>query len=218
MNLVLLGPPGSGKSTVAKPLVERHGLTLIATGQRLRDEMAARTPIGLEVEPLLERGEFAPDELMARLIRDVLGKLAPDQGFLMDGYPRTQFQAVTLEQLLAGLGRSLTAVINLEVPDAEVIRRMSGRRTCIIPGEAPWPIHIEDEAAVAQCQARGGTLTQRDDDSPELVRQRLAVYHERTQPLISFYRERGRLLVIDASAPPDTVIERATAALAPLVR
>lgn len=214
MNLVLLGPPGSGKSTISKPLVERYNLVLIATGQRLRDEIAARTPIGLAVEPHLERGELAPDELMEQLIREVLNKLPPNQGFLMDGYPRTEFQAVALEHTLVTLERPLHAVVNLELGDEEVVRRISGRRICEVPGELPTPVHVENHQAIAHCLARGGVLLERDDDAPELVRQRLAVYHEQTAPLIAFYRERGLLLPVDASGTADAVIKRVASALA----
>lgn len=213
MNLVLLGPPGSGKSTVSRPLVEQHNLVLIATGQRLREEIAAQTPIGRAVEPFLDRGELAPDELMEQLIRETLNRLPADQGFLMDGYPRTEFQALALEQTLAVLDRPLRTVINLEVADDEVVRRMSGRRICQIPGEPPTPVHIENAEAIEQCLARGGVLVEREDDAPDLVRQRLAVYQEQTAPLIAFYRERGLLLPVDASGMASAVIERVTRAL-----
>lgn len=214
MNVVLLGPPGSGKSTVAQPLVNHYNVLLIATGQRLREEIATGSSIGHEVESYLDRGEYAPDALMERLIRQEIAQVAAGQGFLMDGYPRTEHQALTLEAALRDRERPLTAVINLEVADDEVVRRMSGRRICEIEGEEPMPVHIDDEEAIARCQERGGTLTQRDDDTPELLRQRLATYHARTTPLIAFYRTRGLLLPIDGRGPADQVVARVFAQLA----
>lgn len=213
MNLVLLGPPGSGKSTIAKPILTRRHLTLIATGQRLRDEMAAQTPLGLAVESYMERGELAPDHLMEQLIRASLSKLAPDEGFLMDGYPRTTHQALSLETVLAELRRPLTWVITLEVGDDEVVRRLAGRCICNIPGEAPIPMRLDDEQGIRDCIARGGTITRRDDDEPELIRQRLAVYHEQTAPLIAFYQERNLLLPVDAHGPAGEVVARVESAL-----
>jgi adenylate kinase len=156
------------------------------------------------VTPYLERGDLAPDSLMDRLLRAALETLDPDQSFLLDGYPRTMPQALGLDGMLADYNRALDMVIALDVDDDEVVRRLSGRRMCDGAGE-PFPVHIDDLASIVRCQERGGRLTQRDDDRPEVVRQRLVVYHNQTQPLLDFYAETELLRRVDASRPPAEV-------------
>jgi adenylate kinase len=204
LNIVLLGPPGAGKSTISEALALERGLVPISTGQRLRTEIKARTALGREVTPYLERGDLAPDSLMDRLLRAALETLDPDQSFLLDGYPRTMPQALGLDGMLADYNRALDMVIALDVDDDEVVRRLSGRRMCDGAGE-PFPVHIDDLASIVRCQERGGRLTQRDDDRPEVVRQRLVVYHNQTQPLLDFYAETELLRRVDASRPPAEV-------------
>src|SRR5262245_32514023 len=157
LNIVLLGPPGAGKSTISEALALERGLTVIATGQRLRAEIKGRTPLGREVTPYLERGDLAPDSLMDRLLRAALEALDPEQGFLLDGYPRTMPQALGLAGTLADYERSLDLVIALEVGDEEVVRRLSGRRICEGAGEQ-FPVHIDDLASIVRCQERKGRL------------------------------------------------------------
>jgi adenylate kinase len=212
LNIVLLGPPGAGKSTISEALSLERGLLVIATGQRLRAEIKARTALGRQVAPYLERGDLAPDSLMDRLLRAALETLDPGQGFLLDGYPRTTHQALGLAGALADYGRALDLVIALEVGDEEVVRRLSGRRMCEGAGE-PFPVHIDDLASIVRCQERGGRLTHRDDDQPEVVRQRLVVYHEQTRPLLGFYSQTGLLRSVDAGRPPAEVARTVLALL-----
>ena len=212
LNIVLLGPPGAGKSTIAEELVHQLPLVPISTGALLRAEISARTRIGREVAPLLERGDLAPDSLMDRILRARLETLAPDEGILLDGYPRTMRQALGLAAMLADYDRLLHMVIAIEVSDDEVVRRLGGRRICEGAGE-PFPVHIDDLASIIRCRERGGRLVQRDDDRPEIVRQRLIAYHQQTAPLIAYYAGQGLLQRIDGAGMPADVARRALAAI-----
>lgn len=212
INIVLLGPPGAGKSTIAEELVHQLPLVPISTGALLRAEIKGRTSIGREVAPLLERGDLAPDALMDRVLRARLETLDPDQGILLDGYPRTMRQALGLAAMLADCDRVLHMVIAIDVADDEVVRRLSGRRICEGAGE-PFPVHIDDLASIMRCRERGGRLVQRDDDRPDVVRQRLAAYHRQTAPLIAYYDDYGILRRIDGSGTPAEVARRTLAVI-----
>jgi adenylate kinase len=184
---------------------------VIASGQRLRQEIAGGTPIGRMIGPLLEQGHFAPDTLMDRLMRQWLREVPADHGFLLDGYPRNPEQGLALDGMLADGRRPLSAVVALDLSDEEAVRRLSGRRLCRWSGE-PFTLHVSDEAAVARCAALGGTLTTRDDDRPEIIQERLRVYARETAPLLDFYGARGLLERVDSAGSPEAVAARILAA------
>ncbi len=214
-HLVLIGPPGAGKSTLSEGLVTRLPLVVIATGKRLRAEIAAGSAIGRQIEHLLDQGHFAPDSLMDRLMRQWLGAIPPHQGFLLDGYPRSPAQALALIGMLADLDRSLDLVIALDLSAEEAIRRLGGRRVCEGGGD-PFTLHIDDVAAMRRCWERGGHLVTRDDDQPEVIAERLRVYDESTRPLLDFYARQGLLRHVNAHGSPPEVIERVQSLIASL--
>ncbi len=212
LHLILIGPPGAGKSTVAELLIQHIPLTIIATGQLLRHEIATGTPIGRAVKPLLDQGHFAPDTMMDRLMRQWLHEVPADRGFILDGYPRNPKQAVALDGMLADKRRPLSAAIVLTLDDAEVIRRLSGRRICRWAGE-PFTLHTSDAGAIARCAELGGVLETRDDDHPAIIQERLRVYEQATAPLIAFYAKQNMLARVEANGAPETVVAGVLAAV-----
>jgi adenylate kinase len=204
LHVILMGAPGAGKSTQSRMLKARYPLYVLATGQLLRDEVSNRTALGLLAQGYFQRGALLPDDVMIAIITERLSKLPPNQGFLLDGFPRTVLQAEALSALLQDLQRPLTAVISLSLNDEDAVRRLGGRRMCEGLGE-PFPVHIEDKASIDACVRLGGRLVQRPDDAPEVIIERLRTYEAETKPLIDYYRERGVLHTISAAGEPEEV-------------
>lgn len=215
LNLVLLGPPGAGKGTQAERLMDDFALPYYATGNILREAVGNGSELGREAKSYMERGELVPDELICGVIAERLDSGDADDGFLLDGFPRTLGQAEMLEAALAERGRSLTAALLIDAPDEEVIRRLSGRRTCVKAGHV-YHVEFDPPKNEGVCDQDGSRLVQRDDDKPETIRKRLSEYHSQTEPLIDWYDERGLLRRFDGTLTPDEVHSRIRATLATL--
>lgn len=211
--IVLLGPPGAGKGTQAKLMQERIGVSHIASGDLLRAAVAARNELGRAAQAYMSRGELVPDALVIEMIDQRLRQNGADPSFLLDGFPRTVAQAEALEHRLAAQGIPLEHVVSLEVPREELVRRLSGRRTCRSCG-AMHHVDLDPPARPNQCDHCDGELYQRDDDREETIRARLGVYDKSTAPLTAFYRGRGLLREIDGTGPTAQVLDRILAQLA----
>jgi adenylate kinase len=215
LNLILLGPPGAGKGTQAERLVDDFDLPYYATGDILRAAVEERSELGREAKEYMDRGDLVPDDLIIRVIMVRLDTPEAEDGFLLDGFPRTVAQAEALGDALDRRGRSLTAALLIEVPDDEVVRRLSGRRICAKNGHV-YHVEFDPPKADGVCDQDGSRLIQREDDKPETIRNRLAVYHEQTEPLIDWYEERGLLRRFDGSRSADEVHGHIRATLATL--
>ena len=212
--LVLLGPPGAGKGTQAARLAERLGVPAISTGDIFRANVSGGTELGRMAKKYMDAGDLVPDEVTNAMVRDRLAQPDAKDGFLLDGFPRNVAQAGELDQMLDELGAPLSVVLDLDVDFDEVVKRLSGRRTCKSCGHV-WHLEFDPPSTEGICDKDGGQLFQRDDDKPDTVRHRLEVYREQTEPLIGFYRDAGKLVAIDALGPVEDVTERAIEALDP---
>ena len=217
MRLVLVGPPGAGKGTQAQFIAAQFAIPKISTGDIFRTNVSEGTELGMTAKKYMDAGDLVPDEVTSAMVRERLKEDDAVDGFLLDGFPRTVPQAETLDEMLAGLGIGLDVVLELVVDDEEVIRRLSGRRTCRSCGHI-WHVDFDPPSREGICDHCGGQLFQRDDDKPDTVRHRIEVYADQTAPLIAFYAENGVLIGIDATGPVDDVTERAIAALRPFDR
>lgn len=212
MILVLLGPPGSGKGTQAKTLVAKYHWPQLSTGDMLRAAIAEGTKLGLEAKSFMDRGNLVPDEVVIGLIaaRSQVGDCK--KGFILDGFPRTIPQAEALDEMLKKQGRAVDRAVLFEIPDEELVRRLSGRRTCLSCGSM---FHVDTMKPKKDgiCDKCGSPLVQRDDDKPEVILKRLAVYHQQTAPLAKYYQSAGKLKKIDATQTPEKVSESLEKAL-----
>jgi adenylate kinase len=213
LNLVLLGPPGAGKGTQARRLCEDFNLPYIATGDMLRERVKEGTDLGLQARSYMDRGDLVPDDLIIKMIIERLQEPDTEIGFILDGFPRTEVQAEALDRELTELGRSLTAAILFEVPEEDVMRRLSGRRVCVKNGHN-YHVEFNKPKHDDRCDLDGSRLIQRDDDREEVVKHRLEEYRSKTEPLIEYYEEQGILRRIDAARSSDQVRDQIRATLA----
>ena len=215
LNLILLGPPGSGKGTQGERLQEDFRLPYYATGDILRAAVRDGTELGTTAKEYMDRGDLVPDEVIIGVIAERVQDGEAADGFILDGFPRTVGQAEALGTEMEGLGRSITAAVLIDVDDDEVVRRLGGRRTCAKNGHI---FHVEFDPPKNEgvCDICGARLITRDDDKPDVIRNRLDQYHDKTEPLVSFYEERGLLKRVDGTMKPEDVGNRIRALLATL--
>jgi adenylate kinase len=209
---VLVGPPGAGKGTQAQFLSSHLSIPKISTGDIFRDNVSHGTALGRRAQAYMERGDLVPDEVTIAMVTDRLADDDTGAGFLLDGFPRNVPQAETLKKMLLVLDTRLDVVLELVVDDDEVVRRLSGRRTCRRCGRV-WHTAFDPPTHPGICDDCGGELFQRDDDREETIRHRLEVYQQQTAPLVAFYADEGILLGIDATGPVDEITDRALSAL-----
>ena len=203
MNIVLFGPPGSGKGTQAKLLAEKYGIPHISTGDILRGNLNNETKLGLEAKTYMDKGELVPDDLLIGLIKDRLSQSDCASGFLLDGYPRTLPQAEALSKILSEQGKNLDVVLNIDVPDEELLKRLAGRRMCVCG--ASYHILFNKPKQEGICDLCGSKLYRRDDDKEEAILNRLDVYKNQTRPLIDHYTQAGVMLTINGAADIEVV-------------
>jgi adenylate kinase len=214
LNLILLGPPGAGKGTQAERLQEDFPLAYVATGDMLRAAVAEETELGKEAKAYMDRGELVPDDVIIRVILDRLSEADTADGFLLDGFPRTDTQAEALDAALKKVDRRLTAALLIDVPEDELVRRLSGRRVC--PNGHTYHVEHNPPEHDEVCDVDGEPLTQREDDREETVRKRLEVYRDQTSPLIDYYDKRDLLHRFDGTRSPTEVHDHLRATIATL--
>lgn len=198
MKIVMLGAPGAGKGTQAKMIAEQYGIPHISTGDIFRLNIKNGTELGMEAKAYMDKGELVPDKLTVRILLDRVAQEDCKNGYVLDGFPRTIPQAEVLDAELTKLGDAIDYAINVDVPDENIIRRMSGRRACVGCGATYHIVHIPPKKE-GICDKCGGELILRDDDKEETVKNRLNVYHAQTQPLIDFYTKKGVLKTVDGT-------------------
>lgn len=209
MKIIMLGAPGAGKGTQAKMIAEKYGLPHISTGDIFRANIKNGTELGKEAKEYMDKGLLVPDELTVRLLLDRVAQDDCKNGYVLDGFPRTIPQAEVLDEKLSELGEKVDYAINVDVPDENIVNRMSGRRACLNCGATYHIVSIPPKKE-GICDVCGSELVLRDDDKPETVQNRLKVYHEQTQPLIDFYEKKGVLRSVDGTLPMEEVFTAIT--------
>lgn len=209
MKIIMLGAPGAGKGTQAKIIAEKYGLPHISTGDIFRANIKNGTELGKEAKEYMDKGLLVPDELTVRLLLDRVAQDDCKNGYVLDGFPRTIPQAEVLDEKLSELGEKVDFAINVDVPDENIVNRMSGRRACLNCGATYHIVSIPPKKE-GICDVCGSELVLRDDDRPETVQNRLKVYHEQTQPLIDFYEKKGVLRSVDGTLPMEEVFTAIT--------
>ena len=212
MRIVFLGAPGSGKGTQAKRLMDEHAMVQISTGDLLREAVSSGSDLGVRAKVAMDAGALVSDEIVLGMIRDRLERSDTEHGFILDGFPRNLVQAEALGDLLEQLGKSLEAVVLLEVDIEVLMKRLTGRRTCSVTGK-PLNIYFSPKSELDASRDAGGELIQRDDDNEETIANRLKVYREQTEPLAEYYRNAGLLRTVDGEGEMADVYERLTACL-----
>lgn len=206
MKIIMLGAPGAGKGTQAKRIAEKYGIPHISTGDIFRANIKEGTELGMKAKEFIDQGLLVPDEVTIGMLLDRIKKEDCVNGYVLDGFPRTIPQAESLTKALEEMGQKIDYAVDVDVPDENIVSRMSGRRACITCG-ATYHVQFAPPKAEGICDKCGAELVLRDDDKPETVQKRLAVYHEQTQPLIDYYRRAGVLVSVDGTQSMDQVFE-----------
>lgn len=211
MDIILLGPPGSGKGTQAKMIADKYKVKHISTGDILRENVRNGTPLGVEAKKFMDAGKLVPDTLLIDIIKDRLAKPDVKAGWMLDGYPRTIPQAEALDKILPSLGQKIDVVLNVDVPDQELIKRVTGRRMCKCG--TTYHVQFNPPKVPGKCDACGADLYQRQDDTEETVKQRLQAYHTQTQPLIDYYTKRGIVATVIGVGDIKAIFDKITKVL-----
>jgi adenylate kinase len=212
MRLVLLGAPGAGKGTQAKKLIEKYGIPQISTGDILRQNVADGTPLGKEAKSYMDSGKLVPDSVVLGLVEDRLKRDDCKKGYILDGFPRNTVQAEALDKMLSSLGMPITAAVSVDVPKEDLMKRLTGRRTCKGCGQM-YNVYYNPPKKEGSCDKCGGQLFQRDDDKEETIRKRLDVYDAQTAPLIDYYSKKGILKSVAGTGGIDDIFGKITALL-----
>ena len=212
MKIIMLGAPGAGKGTQAKMIADKYGVPHVSTGDIFRANIKNGTELGMEAKKYMDQGLLVPDELTVKILLDRVSQPDCKNGYVLDGFPRTLPQAEVLDKALAELGESIDYAIDVDVPDENIVKRMSGRRACVSCGATYHVVHVPPKKE-GICDRCGSELILRDDDKPETVKNRLDVYHKQTQPLIDFYTKKGVLKTVDGTVDMQDVFKAIVAIL-----